>query len=177
MLTGCSGTTAEVGGSPSAPRLETLATGDDGLIAEADRQLLPSVVGTTLDGRPLDLASYRGKVVVLNFWASWCPPCREEGPVLQEVAAQSKPLGVEFVGVNVKDEKASAIAFERKAGVTYPSLHDQPGALLLRFRQVVPQTPPTTLIVDREGRIAGFYAGKVRFSELMTPVETIAAEA
>lgn len=176
-LTGCSGTTAEVGEGVQGPQLETLRTGDDGLIAEADRQQLPTLVGTTLAGEPLDVASYRGKVVVLNFWASWCPPCREEAPALIDVAEQTQAMGVQFVGVNIKDDKPSAIAFERKAGVPYPSLHDQPGELLLRFRTIVPQTPPTTLIVDREGRIAGFFAGSVRISELLTPVETIAAEA
>ena len=177
LVTACSGTTTEIGGSPSAPRLEALATGPDGLIPEAERQALPSLVGTTLDGKPLDVATYRGKVVVLNFWASWCPPCRDEAPSLVEVATQTRPLGVEFVGVNIKDEQTSAAAFERKAAVPYPSLHDQPGELLLRFRGIVPQTPPTTLIIDREGRIAGFFAGKVRISELLTPVETVAAEA
>ena len=59
-----------------------------------------------------------------------------------------------FVGVNVKDERGPAQAFERTQEVTYPSLHDQPGRLLLQFRTVVPQTPPTTLVLDREGRIA-----------------------
>jgi thiol-disulfide isomerase/thioredoxin len=177
-LTACSGSTSgEVGDSPRAPQLETLATGDDGLIPEDDRQPLPSLAGTTLDDEPLDVASYRGKVVVLNFWASWCPPCRDETPVLLEVAARTASLGVQFVGVNVKNDKSDAVAFERKQGVTYPSLHDQPGQLLLRFRRIVPQTPPTTLIVDRQGRIAGFFAGKVRITDLQGPVEQIAAEA
>ena len=175
VLTACGGNPAG-SDAPSGPRLESLDTGADGLIAQADRQPLPALSGTTLDGRALDVASYRGKVVVLNFWASWCPPCREEAPALLEVAAQTAELGVQFVGVNVKNDKAEAVAFERKAQVTYPSLHDQPGELLLRFRRIVPQTPPTTLIVDREGRIAGFFAGGVRISDLLPPVQAIAAE-
>ena len=174
-LAGCSGTAA-VSEGPSTPQLKTLDTGQDGLIAVADRQPLPQLAGTTVKGAPLDVADYRGQVVVLNFWASWCPPCRAETPALLEVAAQTAPLGVQFVGINVKDERASAAAFERKQAVTYPSLHDQPGELLLRFRRIVPQTPPTTLIVDREGRIAGFFAGQVRISDLLGPVEQIAGE-
>ena len=174
-LTGCGGNPAGTD-SPASPRLESLDTGADGLIAVAERQPLPSLTGTTLDGKPLDVASFRGEVVVLNFWASWCPPCREEAPALLEVATQTAELGVQFVGVNIKNDKAEALAFERKAGVTYPSLHDQPGELLLRFRRVVPQTPPTTLIVDRQGRIAGFFAGAVRISDLLPPVQAIAAE-
>ena len=175
-LSACSSNPA-ASDAPRTPSLQTLDTGADGLIDVAERQPLPAVAGTTLDDRQLDVASFRGKVVVLNFWASWCPPCREEAAALQEVAAQTAGLGVAFIGVNVKDDLASAVAFDRKAGVTYPSLHDQPGELLLRFRKVVPQTPPTTLVIDREGRIAGFFAGAVRISELLAPVQSIAAEA
>lgn len=174
-LSGCSGESATAEG-PASPQLKTLDTGDDGLIAVADRQPAPMLSGTTLDGQPLDLADLRGEVVVLNFWASWCAPCRAEAPALNEVAAQTADKGVRFVGVNVKDDRAAAQAFERKQEVSYPSLHDQPGRLLLRFRKVVPQTPPTTLVLDREGRIAGFFAGQVRITDLLGPVEKVAAE-
>ena len=146
----------EAGERPPAPPLE-----------------LPALNG---DGR-ISLASYRGKAVVLNFWASWCAPCRAEAPTLNEVAQRTAPDGVRFVGINVKDERSPAQAFERRQQVSYPSLHDQPGRLLLQFRRVVPQTPPTTLVLDRQGRIAGFFAGEVRLSELLAPVEQIAAEA
>jgi thiol-disulfide isomerase/thioredoxin len=162
---------------PASPQLETLDTGADGLIAVEDRQLAPQLSGTTLDGEPLAVADLRGEVVVLNFWASWCAPCRAEAPTLNEVAARTADQGVRFVGVNVKDERGPAQAFERTQEVAYPSLHDQPGRLLLQFRKVVPQTPPTTLVLDREGRIAAFFAGEVRLTELLGPVEQIAAEA
>jgi thiol-disulfide isomerase/thioredoxin len=175
-LTGCSSSAAS-GSSPQSPQLESLRTGDDGLIPVADRQPAPALSGTTLDGTPLDVSELRGSVVVLNFWASWCAPCRAEAPTLNEVASRTAPDGVRFVGVNVKDELSPAQAFERRQEVTYPSLHDQPGRLLLQFRTVIPQTPPTTLVLDREGRIAGFFAGEVRLSELLEPVRSIAAEA
>jgi len=176
-LSACSSEVAAVDDAPSTPQLKTLDTGRDGLIAVQDRQALPALAGTTLDEQPLDVADYRGQVVVLNFWASWCPPCRAETPALLEVAEQTADLGVQFIGVNVKDERSSALAFERNQEVTYPSLYDQPGELLLRFRRIVPQTPPTTLIIDQQGRIAGFFAGQVRLSDLLGPVQQVAAEA
>lgn len=174
-LTACGGQSATAEG-PTTPQLKTLDTGADGLIAEQDRRPVPTLTGTTLDGEPLDVSAFTGQVVVLNFWASWCPPCRAEAATLNEVATRTKDQGVQFVGINVKDELEPAQAFERKQQVTYPSLFDQPGRLLLRFRRAIPQTPPTTLIIDRQGRIAAFFAGAVRLSDLLGPVEQIAAE-
>ncbi len=174
-LTGCVGASATAD-APVSPQLESLATAADGLIAVQDRRAAPALSGTTLDGDPLDVTALRGEVVVLNFWASWCAPCRAEAPVLNEVATRTADQGVRFVGINVKDELESARAFERKQEVGYPSLYDQPGRLLLQFRRAIPQTPPTTLVLDRQGRIAGFFAGAVRLSDLLGPVEAIAAE-
>jgi thiol-disulfide isomerase/thioredoxin len=174
-LTACGGESATADG-PTTPQLKTLATGADGLIAEDDRLPVPDLSGTTLEGEPLDVSSMRGEVVVLNFWASWCAPCRAEAETLDEVATVTADQGVRFVGINVKDELGNAQAFQRKQEVSYPSLHDQPGRLLLKFRKAIPQTPPTTLVIDREGRIAAFFAGAVRLSDLLPPVEQIAAE-
>ncbi|TAL15214.1 MAG: TlpA family protein disulfide reductase [Frankiales bacterium] len=174
-LTACSGESAATDGAIS-PTLKTVDGGENGLIAEGDRPPAPDLSGTTLDGERLDVADYRGKVVVLNFWASWCPPCRAEAPNLIEVAEQTEADGVQFIGVNVKNAKDEALAFERKQGVPYPSLHDQPGVLLTRFRKLVPQVPPTTLLLDREGRIAGRFIGGVTTRELLIPVQALAAE-
>ena len=174
-LSGCSGESATTDG-PVSPALKTVDAGENGLIAAEDRPPAPALSGTTLTGERLDVADYEGKVVVLNFWASWCPPCRAEAPNLIEVAEQTKADGVQFVGVNVKNAKDEALAFERKQGVPYPSLHDQPGVLLTRFRKLVPQVPPTTLILDRQGRIAGRFIGGVTTRELLLPVQALAAE-
>jgi thiol-disulfide isomerase/thioredoxin len=174
-LSGCSGESATAD-APTSPTLKVVDAGENGLIAADDRPPVPQLSGTTLEGERLDLADYAGKVVVLNFWASWCPPCRAEAPNLIEVANATKASGVEFVGVNVKNAKDEALAFERKQGVPYPSLHDQPGVLLTRFRKIVPQTPPTTLVVDRQGRIAGVFIGGVTTRELLLPVQAVAAE-
>ena len=174
-LTGCTSGSSTAEG-PTTPGLEVVNPGENGLIAVADRPPAPRLAGTTLAGEPLDVADFRGQIVVLNFWASWCPPCRAEAGNLIEVAEATKDSGVQFVGVNVKNDRGEAVAFERKQGVPYPSLHDQPGTLLTRFRKLVPQTPPTTLLLDREGRIAGRFIGGVTTRELLVPVQTLAAE-
>lgn len=174
-LTGCTSGSATTD-APVTPQLEGVDAGESGLFPPADRTPAPQLSGSTLEGEPLDVADYRGQVVVLNFWASWCPPCRAEAPNLIEVAEATEADGVQFIGVNVKNARDEAIAFERKQGVTYPSLHDQPGVLLTRFRKLVPQVPPTTLLIDREGRIAGRFIGGVTTRELLVPVQTLAAE-
>jgi thiol-disulfide isomerase/thioredoxin len=174
-LTGCTSGSATADG-PVTPGLQGIDAGENGLLPPEDRVPAPQLAGTTLEGEPLDVADYRGQVVVLNFWASWCPPCRAEAPNLIEVAEATEADGVQFIGVNVKNARDEAIAFERKQGVTYPSLHDQPGVLLTRFRKLVPQVPPTTLLLDREGRIAGRFIGGVTTRELLVPVQTLAAE-
>ncbi|MFJ7244344.1 TlpA family protein disulfide reductase [Kitasatospora sp. NPDC098652] len=125
-------------------------------IAEDRRATAPGVSGATLEGRPLALTGYRGKVVLLNVWGSWCAPCRAEAPGLERTYQALKDQGVEFVGINTRDlDRAPAQAFERRFGIGYPSLYDPEGALVLRFRgDLLPQAIPSTLVIDRQGRIA-----------------------
>jgi thiol-disulfide isomerase/thioredoxin len=118
------------------------------------------LVATTLDGSRLDIATLRGKPVVVNVWGSWCPPCRQEAPALQAAAAQLKGTA-SFVGINTRDSPGSAQAYERRFGVSYPSLVDK-GTLLLALRGAVsPQDIPTTLVLDRQGRVAARFSGLV----------------
>jgi thiol-disulfide isomerase/thioredoxin len=126
------------------------------LVAPAKRAAAVSLAGTTLEGTALDVASLRGKVVVVNVWGSWCPPCRKEAPELEQASVALAPKGVRFVGINVRDgDPAPALRFQQDFGVTYPSLVDDGGALLLNLRgAVAPNGIPTTLVLDTQGRVA-----------------------
>jgi thiol-disulfide isomerase/thioredoxin len=146
----------EVAGNPSAV-----------LYSAGHRPLAPDFTATTLTGSRLSFSSYRGQVVVLNFWGSWCAPCREEAPVLASTAEQYRPAGVAFLGVDVRDTNASALAFTRDFGITYPSVSDSGSVITLDFTSVVPIAgTPTTLVVDRTGHIAGAVFGTATHQEL-----------
>jgi len=137
------------------------------LYASGHRPLAPEFSSTTLAGAPMRLSSYRGKVVVLNFWGSWCDPCRAEAPALAAVARHYQPAGVSFLGVDERDSQASAEAFIRNFGVTYPSVSDPSQVIALDFSAVVPLAgTPTTLVIDPSGRIAGAVFQSATYSEL-----------
>ena len=141
------------------------------------RPLAPEFTGTTLTGAKLSLSSYRGRVVVLNFWGSWCVPCREEAPILAAVAAKYQPSGVSFLGVDVRDNTSSALAFTRGFHITYPSVSDQSSAITLDFTAKVPIAgTPTTLVVDRTGHIAGAIFGTVTYPGLIAILAKVTAE-
>ncbi len=145
--------------------------------APADRLAAPDVSGTLLDGDRLKLDSLRGNVVVLNFWASWCPPCRAEADALEQVHRENKARGVAFVGVAIKDGRSTANSFVRVHGVTYPSYYDQPGRIPQSFsRTLPPNATPSTLILDRSGRIAVRVLGPVKYRQLQQLVDQVAAE-
>jgi peroxiredoxin len=167
VLTGC-------GGESWVDRCVTNA---DGVIecAADQREQVDAVTGELLDGGSYDVADDRGKVVVVNFWGSWCSPCRAEADDLESTFAATKAKGVTFIGVNIRDDRDAAKAFER-GRVTFPSVYDPNGKVALKF-DVTQVTTPSTLILDRQGRIAIALRRPTISAELQPLVERVAAEA
>ncbi|MEV6600427.1 TlpA disulfide reductase family protein [Actinoplanes sp. NPDC051346] len=132
------------------------------------------VTGELLAGGTYDVTQDRGKVVVVNFWGSWCNPCRAEADDLEGTYQATKAKNVTFVGVNSRDDRDAAKAFER-GRATYPSIFDPNGSVALKF-DVTQVSTPATLILDRQGRIAAAIRGATTIGVLQPVVERIAAE-
>jgi thiol-disulfide isomerase/thioredoxin len=137
----------------------------------------PAVSGPLVGGGRLSLASYHGHVVVLNFWGSWCTPCREEASSLAQLARQFGPSGVRFLGIDIRDSPASAQAFMSDFRISYPSLNDPSDNLALDFRDTVPPAGiPTTLVISPSGRIAARVIGGVTYDGLKSLIKRAVAE-
>jgi len=153
------------------------STNADGVIecTPDQRPQARAVTGNLLGGGTYDVAEDRGKVVVVNFWGSWCNPCRAEADDLESTYQATKARDVTFIGVNSRDDRDSAKAFERGFGVTYRSVYDRDGSVALKF-DVTQASTPATLILDRQGRIAAGIRRATTAAELQRLVERIAAE-
>jgi thiol-disulfide isomerase/thioredoxin len=175
ILAGCAGPASS---APAAAGQGYVAA--DGAIVTtpvAERARAPRIVGTALDGGTVDSAAYAGRVLVYNVWASWCPPCIAEAPALQAAATELAPQGVQFIGINIGDNTAAALAHERRFGVTYPSVSDPTSEQLLAFRGSAPMgSPPVTVVVDRAGRVAAVASGAVSGSTVRGLVQDVLAE-
>lgn len=152
-------------------------TTPDGVIecAADKRPPAPKLAGELLEGGTYDLSQDSGKVVVINFWGSWCAPCRAEIDDLEQTYEATKAQGVAFLGINVRDDRDKAKAFH-SGQVTYPSIVDPASKLALDF-DIPPNSIPSTIILDRAGRIAVVIREAVVHSEFQPIVARIAAEA
>lgn len=168
-------------------RAESPATGaspkDDGirsgvsLFPAAKRVAAPTLEGDAVSGPPVQAESLRGKVVVVNIWGSWCAPCRAEAPDLARVAHETAAKGVTFLGIDVRDDRASARAFTRRYSIPYRSLFDPNGKKLATFSRIIPiNAVPSTVVVDRSNRIAARVVGRVSYKTLSGLVQDVLAE-
>jgi cytochrome c biogenesis protein CcmG, thiol:disulfide interchange protein DsbE len=140
---------------------------------ERERAFAPVFTLTTLDGAPLRLEALRGKVVLIDFWATWCGPCRDEIPELGELNRIYGPRGVQVVGISMDDDAAPVRAFYRELHMNYPvALGD--AALAQRFGGVLGL--PVKFLIDRKGRIAGRHDGAMDSATLARELSTLLSE-
>ena len=147
------------------------------VIPEADRASAPEFSGTLLGGGSFSSSDLAGDVAVLNFWGSWCAPCRVETPEFQEVYAEVRDDGVQFLGLNVKETSEQfALAFVDRFGIEFPSLYDPRGEVALAFQDYPANTIPSTIVLDRRGRVAAVYTGTVSQEDLRTVLDRVREE-
>lgn len=173
VLSGCASIGADGSGTNSGYK-----SGDGSFTtwAAAERGDGVVIVGETFAGETIDLADWRGNVVVMNFWYAACPPCRAEAADLGAIARDYPEI--HMLGVNPRDDAGTAQAFERTFEVPYPSLWDRDAAAVAAMQGLVPlQAMPTTVVLDREGRVAARILGQVDPVILRGLIDDVVAEA
>lgn len=137
------------------------------------RKTMPDFKLRDLKGADWTLSAYRGNVVLVNFWATWCPPCREETPGLVRLAHRYRAQGVTIAGISMDEGGASPVRkFLRDFGVDYPIM--MPDSSFLLANEI--ESLPTTFLIDRQGRIAKTYVGGVHESAFRADIERLLAE-
>ena len=124
----------------------------------------------TFDGATISLADLRGKPVIINFWASWCPPCRDEAPLLEMTWRAYKDRGLVFLGVNIQDRREDALGYMREFNITYPSGPDPMGEIAIDYGV---SGLPVTFFVSREGQILRRWVGAIERNVLFAAIEEI----
>jgi len=166
-VAGCAG--GSIASSTPASNGQSFVSGNSGttVFKAGAGPVAPAVTGTALGGGKLTLAAYRGHVVVMNFWGSWCSPCRAEAPALAQLARKFRASGVRFLGVDIRDSPATAKAFTRDFRIEYPSLNDPGDEIALDFRSTVPPAGiPTTLVIAPNGRVSARVIGEATYNGL-----------
>lgn len=178
LLTGCS--IPAVSGQWAAEQGQGEYTSGDGSVSvwEPDERGEPVLLsGQDFAGKPVDTGEWAGDVVVVNTWYAACPPCRAEAPDLVAAAEDYREQGVHFVGVNATDEAGAAQAFDRTFEVPYPSIQDSDGSALASLQGHVPiQAVPTTLVLDRRGRVTARILGLADATMLRELIDMALAE-
>ena len=130
----------------------------------------PDFTLKTFEGTTISLRALRGNPVVLNFWASWCPPCRLEAPLLERVWRVNKKRGVAFIGVDLQDREEDALRFIREFDITYPNAPDPTGEVSISYGV---SGLPVTFFVSREGQILRRWVGALEKKVLVRFIEEI----
>ncbi|MGI8679089.1 MAG: TlpA family protein disulfide reductase [Jatrophihabitans sp.] len=145
------------------------------VIKAADRKKADDFTGTLIDGGKTKLSDDAGKVVVVNFFGSWCGPCKAETPGLQALYTQVKSKGVQLVGIDIKDDRDNATSFLKQVGVTYPVIYDFPGKTIIKLGNP-PGSPPFSYLIDKSGKVAAVYLGALSAKDLEPVIDKLLAE-
>lgn len=136
----------------------------------------PAFTLPDLNGRPRSISEFDGKVLLINFWATWCVPCRKEIPMLIEAQKQLGPAGLQVIGIAI-DKRKPVAGFARHYGINYPVLVDMHKAARIQDRYTQPGDPaavlPYTVIVDRSGHIRASIAGRLKRTQLDALVQPL----
>lgn len=177
LLAACGGTDAGTGDDDVTDQGYVSGDGSFTQWATADRQGPVEIAGTDFAGEPVDLADWRGDVVVLNTWYAECPPCRAEAPDLVAIADDYADQGVHVLGINGVDDAGAAESFQRTFDVPYPSIDDRDKQAVAALQGIVPiQATPTTVVLDRDGKVAARIVGLAEGSTLRALVDEVLAE-
>lgn len=145
--------------------------------SQSERGEIISLSGTDFAGESVDTSEFAGQILVINTWYAACPPCRAEAPMLAEVSKERAADGVQFIGINTVDEAGSALAFEEKHEITYPSIADGKSQTISKLQGIVPvKAVPTTLVLDKEHRVAARVLGQVDATTLNGLIDDVLAD-
>lgn len=188
LLTACNNATAtpvaqatEAPAATSAPTIVIASptpapTAEAKTAADSDEKSYPMAPDFTaqelITGKTIKLSDYRGKIVFLNFWGSWCPPCRAEMPSFEEVYEEYGDQIV-IIGVGINDSKGNLISFAKSVGVTYPIVWDRTSEIARHYRI---RSLPTTYRIDQKGQIRGVAQGGLQKEQLVKAIEALLAE-
>jgi thiol-disulfide isomerase/thioredoxin len=176
VLTAC-GTGHDAVNATSAGQYRFVsATSQGRVISVAQRKPAGDLRGTLIGGGGYRLSEHRGRVVLVNFWASWCAPCVLESPMLETVYQQLSGSGIDFVGIDIKDEQQAAQSFITDKQMTYPMVYDEPAKTALQLG-IPAGGLPVTVLIDRAGRVAAVYVGPVQQADIQPALRQLAAEA
>ncbi|MFQ5483949.1 MAG: TlpA family protein disulfide reductase [Desulfobacterales bacterium] len=130
----------------------------------------PDFTLTTFKGKTISPAGLKGKPIVINFWASWCPPCRIEASLLERTWRAFKDRGVIFIGINIQDKEEDALNYIREFGITYPNAPDPAGEVSIDYGV---SGLPVTFFVSRKGKIVRRWVGAIEEKVLIGSVREI----
>lgn len=143
----------------------------------ADRKPAENFTGDLLDGGTISLGQQAGKVVVINFWATWCGPCTVETPQFDTVYRAYKSKGVQFLGIDTMNyPSSSAKAFVKDYDITYPMVYDEKGEVALQLGSIPAKGLPFTVLVDKAGRVSAVHIGTMSPKDLEPLLDSLIAE-